>query len=128
MENLLAETLSILHDYGLSKSDVRYVSIGLFEIPLDIFWETANRDYDDGYGGEEVNLQLKVVGDTWWLERHEYDGSEWWEFKQLPPRPELQLSDPAKHVFVDGWRSWSFHYYSETAEEEFEQHQSAYKL
>ena len=29
-----------------------------------------------------------VVGNNWWLERHEYDGSEWWEYKQFPVKPE----------------------------------------
>jgi hypothetical protein len=32
-----------------------------------------------------------VIGSDWWLERHEYDGSEWWEFKSLPkPREAAQ--------------------------------------
>ena len=25
-----------------------------------------------------------LVGDGWWIERFEYDGSEWWEFKTIP--------------------------------------------
>lgn len=39
-------------------------------------------------GTEEVATDLLVVGDGWWLERHEYDGSEWWEHKALPAKPE----------------------------------------
>lgn len=35
----------------------------------------------------ESVLDLLVVGNNWWLERHNYDGSEWWEFKRLPTRP-----------------------------------------
>ena len=27
---------------------------------------------------------LVLVGDGWWIERCEYDGSEWWEFKTIP--------------------------------------------
>jgi hypothetical protein len=46
-------------------------------------------NYDDGFGGNEIPLSLVVVGDDWWLERGEYDGSEWWEFKRLPPAPPL---------------------------------------
>lgn len=34
---------------------------------------------------------LIIVGDTWWLERHEYDGCEWFEFKELPSKPEKYL-------------------------------------
>ena len=32
-------------------------------------------------------MDLLIVGDDWWLERHEYDGAEWWEFKTLPCEP-----------------------------------------
>jgi hypothetical protein len=31
-------------------------------------------------------LKIIVVGKDWWLERHEYDGSEWWEFKTMPDK------------------------------------------
>ena len=34
--------------------------------------------------GYQVADDLVVVGDSWWLERHEYDGSEWWEYKEKP--------------------------------------------
>jgi len=37
---------------------------------------------------EEVSLT--VAGDDWWLERHGYDGSEWWEFKTLPKKSEFK--------------------------------------
>lgn len=54
----------------------------------DEFAAKANEVYDSGYGCECVDRELKVVGDDWWLERHEYDGSEWWEFKQKPTQTE----------------------------------------
>ena len=41
-------------------------------------------NYDNGFGGAEVHGDLKIVGNDWWMERGEYDGSEWWEFKTLP--------------------------------------------
>jgi hypothetical protein len=25
-----------------------------------------------------------VVGDSWWMTRHEYDGSEYWQFHTIP--------------------------------------------
>jgi len=40
--------------------------------------------YYNSYGASCVALDLVVVGDDWWLERYEYDGKEWWEFKTLP--------------------------------------------
>ena len=51
------------------------------------FAALANFKYDRGYVGQEIHGGLKVVGDDWWLERGEYDGSEWWEFKSLPEKP-----------------------------------------
>ena len=62
MSNLLNETISIMKE--------------------------NNKEYDDGYGETEVKDDLQIVGANWWLERHEYDGSEWWEFKSLPTQPE----------------------------------------
>ena len=88
MTNLYEETAKVLLRYGKSMSDVVFVSGNGHEIPLDNFIETAKSyDYDNGFGGEEVPIDLLVVGKDWWIERHEYDGSEWWEYKTLPQRP-----------------------------------------
>ena len=56
------------------------------------FLEHANVEYNDRYGLEEINTKLILVGKDFWLERHEYDGSEWWEYKSMP-----NIND-----FVDG--------------------------
>lgn len=88
MTNLYEETAEFLLENGKSMSDIVFVSGNGHEIPLDNFIETAKSyDYDDGFGSEEVPLDLLVVGKDWWIERHEYDGSEWWEYKTLPQRP-----------------------------------------
>ncbi len=92
MSNLKDETIIALYENGKTADDVRWV--GLMEecrIPLDHFWKIADVVYDDGYGCAEVPTRLVIVGDDWWLERGEYDGSEWWEFKTLPQMPELIL-------------------------------------
>ena len=47
--------------------------------------------YNSGVGSREISPGLVVVGKNWWLERHEYDGSEWWEYKTKP-------ITPSKHV------------------------------
>ena len=41
-------------------------------------------EYENRSGRVEVAEDLVVVGDDWWLERREYNGDEWWEFKSLP--------------------------------------------
>ena len=98
MNNLLTETRKILQHCGKDFKDVRFITSGADEIPLESFLKLANKNYSDGFGITYVNTGLKVVGDDWWLERNEYDGSEWWEFKTMPVRPVTQSSD-AKSIW-----------------------------
>ena len=58
-----------------------------FKITKDNFERLATRtEYDSGFGAQEIASDLMIIGEDWWLERFEYDGSEHWEFKQLPLR------------------------------------------
>lgn len=92
-KNLLAETIKEMELRGKTPGDVRYV-VSATEWPestpqwctWDEFAARADFEYDAGYGGNNIALELRVVGADWWMERHEYDGSEWWEFKTLPNR------------------------------------------
>lgn len=88
MMNLLQETIEVMNEHGKAPEDVRWVGGDTFWFTWDEFSELADRDYDNGFGGQEVARDLVVVGGGWHMERHEYDGSEWWEFKQQLPRPE----------------------------------------
>jgi hypothetical protein len=102
---LLQDTVEILKAKGKSPSEVRWVGIRDHDYLADIrpsptalpfgSWEDFSRfadfEYDSGFGGAEVNTGLVIVGDDWWLERGEYDGSEWWEFKTLPRPPAERL-------------------------------------
>lgn len=50
------------------------------------FIKSLDFEYDAGYGGQEL------FGNVWfedgtWLERGEYDGSEWWDHKVIPEIP-----------------------------------------
>lgn len=87
MINLWKETVEVLEEYGKTLEDVYFVCGNDFCISN--FEEIAkNTDYDCGFGGQEVASDLKIVGKDWWLERHDYDGSEWWEFKEIPNKPQ----------------------------------------
>lgn len=99
MTNLLKETIEILKENGKSETDVLWVGRGFssgyynykkqeYKSTWEDFKEKADFNYDDGYGGNEIPMDLIVVGKDFWLERHEYDGSEWWEFKTMPKEPE----------------------------------------
>jgi len=44
--------------------------------------------YDSGYGGQELLGTIWLIEESTWLERGEYDGSEWWEYKKCPQVPD----------------------------------------
>lgn len=96
-QNLLSETIEVLKSNGKVPADVLWVGVkphswkkNVDPMPIGSwanFASFADFEYDAGYGGNEVAGSLLVVGTDWWLERGEYDGSEWWEFKTLPRQP-----------------------------------------
>jgi len=98
IENLLEETIKCLNENGKHESDVLWVGRDYYDRKKnekfcykntwENFCNKANIMYDAGFGGNEIGLDLIVVGKDFWLERHEYDGSEWWEFKTMPIEPE----------------------------------------
>lgn len=55
---------------------------------LDFFAKITTIDYDDGFGVQELFGYI-LFNDNTWLERYEYDGSEWWEYKTLPTRDSI---------------------------------------
>lgn len=108
--NLFEETERVLTNSGKLWEDVVFISTCKdsfddesepFEIDVETFMKVSkNIDYDSGFGGHEINLELKIVGEDWWLERHEYDGSENWVYKEKPQRPEVKLNE-AKALLLD---------------------------
>lgn len=91
--NLLQETIQILKENNKTLQDVLWIGSSISDgnsyrlntrTTVEDFVIRANQNYDDGYGREEVNIGLIVVGENFWLERHEYDGAEWWEYKEIP--------------------------------------------
>lgn len=86
MINFLKETLNSLRAYGKKPEDVEFVSDGIDSITFEEFSKIADFEYDNGYGLQEINGILVIVGDNWWLERTEYDGLEWWSYKTRPKK------------------------------------------
>lgn len=103
--NLLKETEEELLKAKKSWDDVRFVQTEKGSFSIDKFKQIADIIYDDGYGGVNVNEDLVIVGDDWWLERGEYDGSEWWEFKTIPkqkePTENVQIFSKWASEFLD---------------------------
>lgn len=85
--NLLEETLSVLSRNGKTESDVLWAGSMEIKLSWDNFAKLADVEYDAGFGTQEVATDLIVVGDDWWLERIEYNGSEWWSFKTKIKEP-----------------------------------------
>ena len=115
IRNLLEETLEVLRENGKSPTDVRWVGCKYFWFTWEEFEELArDADYNCDYGSAEVAEDLMIVGDDWWLERCEYDGNEWWEFRQPPKKPKYHYVPKAltihqakekRKIKVVGWKS-----------------------
>ena len=99
MTNLLVETIGCLIENGKTPSDVLWVQHSILEsgkwprgykTTWEDFCAKANFEYDNDYGWVEIPGDLLIVGRDFWLERDEYDGCEWWEFKTIPSEPEEQ--------------------------------------
>ena len=85
MRNLWEETINILKEHDKTFEGVRFIQGRDFKITKENFEKVAKKtNYDSGYGYANVATDLVVVGSNWWLERGEYDGAEWWDYKESP--------------------------------------------
>lgn len=95
MSNLLDETQKILAKHNHTLDDILYMqgSASESESPLtakvdaNTLRNLLDFEYYSGFGCVDININLKLIGADFWLERHEYDGSEWWVYKQYPTIP-----------------------------------------
>lgn len=79
LTNFLEETKDALKNIGKTTKDVISVGTPGHRISWEDFEKLANFRYDDGYGHQIIDENLKVYGKDFILYRAEYDGSEWWE-------------------------------------------------
>lgn len=86
--NLLKETTDVLNENDKGWNDVLWVGGDDFKIPYADVHKLFDVDYNNGYGAPEIAMDLKVVGNGWWLERKEYDGAECWSYKEQPKEPD----------------------------------------
>ena len=89
--NAKDELLEVLEETGKCIEDIEFLHIYVEnwdEKPL-IYIAVSQLDfnYDSGFGGQEL-FGYVVFKDKTWLERGEYDGSEWWEYKKCPSKGE----------------------------------------
>lgn len=99
--NFLEETIEELAFNGKTETDVLWVGQRHKGQYCKTTWEDfkskANFEYDNNRCMGVIPLDLIIVGKDFWLERGEYDGAGWWEFKTQPIEPaetkELDLCD-----------------------------------
>lgn len=92
--NFYDEIVEALSEHNKSLDDVKWVGTKdyVFNTFKFLRWASAF-NYDNGYGLNCIPLTWYVVGDNWWLERYEYDGAEWWEYKELPKKSSTVIDD-----------------------------------
>lgn len=73
-------------DNDFNKMDVHILTTGNTKEDLEIFLNGLDKDYDSGYGGQELFGTIWYKDGTW-STRGEYDGSEWWENHICPEIP-----------------------------------------
>lgn len=79
--NLYQETLNVLEYNEKTFDDVLVICGEDFTISKENFIEVAKvTEYHNGYGGQEVAKDLKILGNGFIMIRGEYDGSEWWDY------------------------------------------------
>lgn len=102
-KNCLGEVLQALRSRNKGPEDVRFVTDGASSCTWEVFAWKANRVYDT-MDVNAINLDLKIVGDTWWLQREtiEYCGyGSFWKFYELPKV--TPISSVAPVVFTEDY-------------------------
>jgi hypothetical protein len=62
--------------------------VGYDSNQFEFFLAAIDYEYDCGYGCQELAGIIWYTDGTW-SERAEYDGSEWWEYREVPEIPDV---------------------------------------
>lgn len=99
-ETLYEEIINFLKLYWKIENDVEYVlwytKFPSYDDWIEVYntwdWFKSNSDflYDSWFGTNHIQLEMKIVWKDFWLERHEYDWSESWEYKEFPVKPKTK--------------------------------------
>lgn len=75
----------VVRSYG-GEEHASLLNVDHYVENVNEFLQYLDFEYDDGFGGQELEGVLWFSDDTW-ATRGEYDGSEWWEYHKLPEIP-----------------------------------------
>ena len=104
MSNLLYETREAIEQSKHHPRDIIFIGSKCsgHRCTWQEFIGLANQQYDSGYGSQEVALDLIIVfKDSSYLEREEYDGSEWWRL--IEPFTMPLSNHIIRHLFKKGF-------------------------
>jgi hypothetical protein len=79
---------TIMHNPSWSDDNAKtfILKCGHTQDEYNQFLESLDFEYDSGYGLQEL-FGTVWLEDGMWMERGEYDGSEWWELRRSPEIP-----------------------------------------
>jgi hypothetical protein len=66
------------------------LGIGHSKEDSDRFMDSLDFIYNNGFGGQELDGTIWLK-DGRWIDRAEYDGSEWWVLREAPQIPDRFL-------------------------------------
>lgn len=81
--NFLKETIDEIEVRGQTVENIIFIGSrnSGHSCQWEQFLELANFNYDDGFGGQEIPIDLMIAfSDGAMMTRGEYDGSEWWDY------------------------------------------------
>lgn len=69
-----------------------HLKIGYSKEDYENFLTLLDYEYDNGFGSQRLYGTVWFEGGTW-LSRGEYDGSEWWNYNEVPIIPDYLIYD-----------------------------------
>ena len=98
MVNAKEELLLLLKSRGLNVSNIEAYNVhfkceSLKGTDPEELLSFLNKEYDSGFGCQELEGTVLLNNGTW-LERGEYDGSEWWDYMVRPTVEDLLEEKP----------------------------------
>ena len=102
MINLYEEILEELELHNKTIEDIEWIGTRKYIINKTKFIEDSKKlKYDNGYGLSVINEDLKIVGNNWYLERWEYDGSEGFRYVSLLTKPKEKMEYTRKFTIPE---------------------------
>lgn len=88
MKNALEELKEVLEKNNKTTDNIIAIRVILEspkndDIAIYTLEDLKDVNYDDGFGSQNL-YGIILLDDNDWLERVEYDGSEWWECRRNP--------------------------------------------